>query len=117
MQALEERASDLERDSLVKDARAKSLREAMHLQETKILSLQQALAEAGREAAAARQRASSAEERAVAAEQIGVEQARERTEELRRENSKLARQVHEAEACKIVRPKLSSFGQQPLLSS
>jgi hypothetical protein len=103
VQVLEERASDLERDGLVKDARAKSLREAMHLQETKILSLQQTLAEVGREAAAARQRAVTAEERAVAAEQVGVEHGRECTEQLRAENTKLGRQIHEAETRKIVR--------------
>lgn len=103
MQALETRASDLERDSVVKDARAKSLQEAMHLQETKVLSLQQTLAEAGKEAAASRQRANAAEERAVAAEQVGVDRAREAAARLHLENRELTHRLEEAEASKIVR--------------
>jgi arginine deiminase len=102
VQALETRASDLERDSIVKDARAKSLQESMHLQETKILSLQQTLAEAGKEAAASRQRANAAEERAVAAEQVGVERAREAAARLHLENRDLTHRLEEAAASKIV---------------
>lgn len=102
VQALETRASDLERDSVVKDARAKSLQEAMHLQDTKVLSLQQTLAEAGKEAAASRQRANAAEERAVAAEQVGVERARQSTARLHQENRELARRLEEAETDKMV---------------
>jgi hypothetical protein len=102
MQALEARASDLELGSLVKDARAKSLQEAMHLQETKILSLQQTLAEAGKEAAASRQRANAAVDRAVAAEQVGVERAREASARLHLEIKELTHRLEEAEASKIV---------------
>lgn len=103
MQALETRASDLERDSVVKDARAKSMQEVLHLQETKVLNLQQTLAEAGKEAAASRQRANAAEERAVAAEQVGVERAREAAARLQLENRELSHRLEEANASRIVR--------------
>ena len=103
MQALETRASDLERDSVVKDARAKSMQEVLHLQETKVLKLQQTLAEAGKEAAASRQRANAAEERAIAAEQIGLERARETAARLQLENRELAHRLEEANASRIVR--------------
>jgi hypothetical protein len=87
----------------VKDARTKSLQESMHLQETKIISFQQTLAEAGKEAAASRQRANAAEERAIAAEQVGVERAREATARLHLENRELSHRLEEAETSKIVR--------------
>lgn len=102
MQALETRASDLERDSVVQDARAKSMQEVLHLQETKVLKLQQTLAEAGKEAASSRQRANAAEERAIAAEQIGLERARETAARLQLENRELAHRLEEGNASRIV---------------
>lgn len=85
LQALESKTWDTEHGTLLADYKAMSLEEAVAVQETKILQLQNSLAEAGRETAAARQRVSSAELRAqnfiLAANESFMRQIRELRQE------------------------------------
>lgn len=102
LQALESKTWDLEHGILLKDYRAKSLEEAIAVQETKILQLQNSLAEAGRETAAARQRVSCAEVQAQNVMLAANESLMAQIRELRQDATSAHRKAYAADVQKQV---------------
>jgi hypothetical protein len=107
-QAVEQRMSDLERNSLLKDARARTLQETLQQHETETLRLKQALAESSREVAAAQGRVTAAERRAHDAYEHSHRQALDRKLQLNLDQTQLASRAEQAEAAVIVRASISA---------
>jgi hypothetical protein len=103
LQALEVRASDLERDVIVKDARFKTMQEALQLQEADTLRLQQQLADASQEVSAARTRVAASERRAHDAHELASRQAVEARAQGSLQKAQLLARVSKSESLQHVR--------------
>ena len=101
--ALETRAGDLERDALVKGARCRTMQETVQLREAEGLRLQQRLADASREVAAARTRVADAERRAHDAEELARRGALEARTQSGAQRAQLQARVTQAEGAATVR--------------
>jgi hypothetical protein len=112
LQALEAKASDLERDILIKGARCKTMQESLQLQEAETLRLQQQLAEASREVGAARTRIAKAERHAHDAQALASRKALEACSQGSAQKTQLLRKVSQAEAAARVCAPVNRFAHQ-----
>jgi chromosome segregation ATPase len=102
-QAVEMRLSDLERTTLLKDARVRTLQETLQQQETETLRLKQAIAESSREVAAAQSRVMAAERRAHDCNEQAHRRALDIRLQQRSDLTHLVARAEEAEASANVR--------------
>lgn len=101
--ALEARAGNLERDALVKGARCRTMQETLQLREAEGLRLQQQLADASREVAAARTRVADAERRAHDADELYRRSTLEARAQSGMQRTQLLARVTQAESAAAVR--------------
>ena len=88
---------------LIKDARAKTVQDALQLQETDTMRLQQQLADASREVGAARGRVADAERRAYDAKELASRQVADARGQGAAQKANLLQRMSKAEALRHVR--------------